>query len=122
MRKINSKNVQIQCDTDEKVSAPRLCMCLLDLKCFHQPLQNISTLLMVIQQCFGKCVQLRNLFDLQKTFDIIISIRMKRKGKWFAPYSILFTSFSSKLYIPNWAKCNDSANFSSAPRISSSVI
>lgn len=32
------------------------------------------------------------------------------------------TSFSSRLYIPSWAKCNDSANFSSAPRISSSVI
>lgn len=32
------------------------------------------------------------------------------------------TSFSNKLYIPSWAKCSDSANFSSAPRISSSVI
>lgn len=99
----------------EKVKNGKDFLCnffLLCLHIFNKSLQNFSALSMVIQQCFGKVCHLWNLLNLNSKF-----INLKSLSNQFL---ICLTSFSNKWYIPIWACCKDSANFSSAPLISSS--
>lgn len=54
------------------------------LECFDESFQNLSALLMIVEQTFGKCCQLRYLFNLHPTKAEIINkcIAMELMINW----------------------------------------